>query len=150
MRSVLLGVQQPMRSEDGLYFAEKRICILMPILRYFICQENCMVSNPALIQIKKQNGTNDDIDWEKKYKILLFYPEVSWLSKKIVQRTLLKWELIWKHSCVILIIVYIISMISCCLLKWPLSAVYSVSGIEWPYHFRAKMSVSFLMLKLRY
>lgn len=77
-----IGVQQPICSKHGLCFAKKMICTLMPIIRYFICQENLVVNHSALIHIKEQKCTNGDIDWDSECKILLFYPEVCWLSRE--------------------------------------------------------------------
>ena len=57
-----IGFQQPICNKDGLCFAKKMICTLMPIIRYFICQENLVVNNSALIHIKQQKCTNGDID----------------------------------------------------------------------------------------
>lgn len=79
-----VGVQQLICSKDGLCLVKKRICTLMPIhkmlylLRKLAGQQLCWL----WFKLKNKKSTKDDIDGGNEYKILLFCPEVCWLSRK--------------------------------------------------------------------
>lgn len=84
------GLQQPIRSMDGVCFAKKRILTLVPTRSHIISKENLVVNNSTLIQIKQKKSASGDIDEKMNVRFCFSTLKYVGFQDKVVQKTSLK------------------------------------------------------------